>query len=44
MVTKKLIEIFKTEKFIRLPVAGRNSVTHTIEITCTEYKIRPSFH
>lgn len=43
-VTKKFIEVFTTEKFVRLPVAGRNSVIHTIGIICTEYKIRPSFH
>lgn len=35
MVTKKLIKIFITE-FIRLPVAGRNAMIHTIG---TIYKI-----
>lgn len=44
MVTRKLIKVFTTEKFIRLPVAGRNSKIHTIGIICPEYKIRLSFH
>lgn len=38
MVTKKLIKIFITE-FIRLPVAGRNAMIHTIGIICTHIKL-----
>lgn len=38
MVTKKLIKIFITE-FIRLPVAGRNAMIHTIGTICTHIKL-----
>lgn len=38
MVTKKFIKVFITE-FIRLPVARRNAMIHTIEIICSHIKL-----
>lgn len=40
IVTKEFIPVYTTAKSVRLPVAGRKSVTHTIGIICAEYKVR----